>query len=390
VRFRSATLFCLSLPFVERFSHSLGSRTSSESIVVRLAGEDDVVGHGEGMPRTYVTGEDLESCCRSAEGDLWPRVRGLDLPAHGPAGEGLEGVLAHLDAALPCADASGRHVRTAIRCAFELAILDAWLRAGGRSLAAELPPRQREVVYSAVIPTGSPESAEAHAKQWKVLGFDQVKVKIDGKGDVERVARVRRVFGAGASIRVDGNAAYDEAGALACLRALADSGVVSAEQMLPKDAVEAMARLRSDSPVPLMVDESLVTLADADRLIAARACDLFNVRVSKCGGLGPSLRIVTRARDAGLGYQIGCHVGETAILSAAGRHLAAFLGDARFVEGSFGNLLLKEDVTRQGVRFGHGGRAALLDGPGLGVAVQGDVLARHARQVLELGAPRPA
>ena len=61
--------------------------------------------------------------------------------------------------------------------------------------------------------------------------------------------------------------------------------------------------------------------------------------------------------------QLGSQVGETAILSAAGRHLAAAPPELTFVEGSFGTLLLTEDVTVESVRFGHKGEAGLLSGP---------------------------
>jgi muconate cycloisomerase len=133
-----------------------------------------------------------------------------------------------------------------------------------------------------------------------------------------------------------------------------------------------------------MVDESLVTRSDADTLIEARAADLFNVRISKCGGLAPSLAIASAALKAGLGVQVGSQVGETAILSAAGRHLAAALPEIKFVEGSFGTLLLAEDVSVESVRFGHRGEAPVLTGPGLGIRVVEERLRRHAVTIRHL------
>jgi muconate cycloisomerase len=134
-----------------------------------------------------------------------------------------------------------------------------------------------------------------------------------------------------------------------------------------------------------VADESLVTLADAEALIAAEAVDYLNVRVSKCGGLSRSLGIARRAAAAGIGVQVGSQVGETAILSAAGRHLAAHLPQVAFVEGSYGTLLLTEDVSAESVRFGHRGAAPLLSGPGLGVHVLEERLRKYARRVVELG-----
>jgi muconate cycloisomerase len=139
-----------------------------------------------------------------------------------------------------------------------------------------------------------------------------------------------------------------------------------------------------------MVDESLVTLADADALIAAGAVDYFNVRVSKCGGVYRSLEMARRASATGIRLQVGAQVGETAILSAAGRHLAAYLDTVDFVEGSFGTLLLTEDISADPVKFAHKGEAPVLTGPGLGVRVVSEKLAKYARRTVELAVGAPA
>lgn len=134
-----------------------------------------------------------------------------------------------------------------------------------------------------------------------------------------------------------------------------------------------------------MADESLVTVADSRRLIAAGACRWFNLRVAKCGGVTNVLRIARLATAAGIRLQIGCQVGETAILSAMGRHLAAHLGQVEFVEGSYGSLLLAEDIAEPEVRFGAGGRAPLIRGPGIGVHVNDALLRKHTTGILSLG-----
>jgi muconate cycloisomerase len=120
--------------------------------------------------------------------------------------------------------------------------------------------------------------------------------------------------------------------------------------------------LRRYVQVPIMADESLVTIEDAMRLIETNAVDYFNIRISKCGGIARSLKIASLAQKAGIRIQVGSQVGETAILSAAGRHLAAALRKVDFVEGSYGTMLLAEDVTPDPIRFGHHGEAAVSNG----------------------------
>ena len=72
----------------------------------------------------------------------------------------------------------------------------------------------------------------------------------------------------------------------------------------------------------MIVDESLVSMADAKALLAAQACDVFNIKISKCGGLLRSRAIAQLASETGIDCQVGTHVGETHILGAAGLKLA--------------------------------------------------------------------
>jgi muconate cycloisomerase len=128
--------------------------------------------------------------------------------------------------------------------------------------------------------------------------------------------------------------------------------------------------------VPIMLDESLCGEVDARRAIDGGLCDLFNVRLSKCGGFVPSLRLVQLARRAGLGCQLGCQVGETAILSAAGRHFAGSVGELRYVEGSYDRFLVRQALGTRDLTFRRGGWAEALTGGGLGVEIDPEALRR--------------
>ena len=103
------------------------------------------------------------------------------------------------------------------------------------------------------------------------------------------------------------------------------------------------------------------------QLISRQACDIFNVRISKCGGLINAARIDRLAREAGLKCQLGAQVGEAGILSAAGRHYATRSAGVRWCEGSYGQLLLEEDLTDPDITVGPGGVAPALDSAGMGV-----------------------
>jgi muconate cycloisomerase len=261
------------------------------------------------------------------------------------------------------------------RCGLELAILDCWLKTAAVSLSTVMPPRKQEVVYSGVISTGSVERAVTLARKMRLGGLRQLKIKVGDELDESRVAAVREAVGADCSLRIDANGAWDMATASSKLERLARHDIESCEEPLGRARRGDLPALSERSPIPIMVDESLVTEEDARELLEQRGCHAFNLRLSKLGGVLPCLRLAREAAAYGVWCQLGSHVGETAILAAAGRHLALHLDELRFVEGSFGSLLLSEDIASPSIKFGHGGRASGLRGDGLGARVVPERLA---------------
>ncbi len=380
-----ASIFALRIPFVEAFSHSSSARLHSDAIVVRVTAEDGTVGYGEGLPRPYVTGETTESCIGHMVGHLWPAVSRVDFADLVPGPDPIQ-TLEPIEASLPVVESDGIIAWNAARAAFELAVVDVLARRQGLSMAEILPSKRSAVLYSGVISTGPIDSAVRLAERCVELGVPAIKIKIADDDAFERVAAVREVVGPAVSLRVDANGAYDVDGAIDILNQLAALSVECAEQPIPRGAPEELATVQAASPISVMADESLVTVEDGRALIAARACEYFNLRVSKCGGIRRTLNIAGEAQRAGVRLQVGCQVGEVAILSAAGRHLAAYLDDVAYVEGSYGSMLLSEDIGEESIGFGSGGMGEVLRGPGLGVRVVDEQLSRYAESVTRLGA----
>lgn len=377
-----ATLFALRIPFVEAFAHSIKSRTYSDSIVVRLQADDETVSYGEAVARPYVTGETVESCLHYMVGALWPAVRKTDYAPW--SGENALDWLNQIAATLPTGETDTVVAWNAARCGFELALMDCLLKSQNVSLAELLPPQRSTVTYSGVITASSVDGAVKHAKRYKQFGLPHIKVKVTGEADQERIAAIRDVVGPDVSLRIDGNGAYTVETAIATCQTLAQYSIDSAEQMIPRGDVAELATVQAESPIPQMADESLITLTDAQALIDANACQFFNLRLSKCGGLAQTIAIANLAQANGIKIQVGCQVGETAILSAAGRFLSAYLPDVVFTEGSYGSLLLSQDISRQPIHFGHRGLAKGLRGTGLGVEIQDALLEKYAHQIISL------
>jgi len=362
----------IAIPFRFAFRHSLARRDVGDGVLLTVRDENGTRGHGECTPRDYVSGESSASVVDA----LVRRVPPL-LGRRFASFDELTALLAHE------AQGLAREEHAAF-CALELAWLDAGGRAFGRSAGEPLGPVcASRVAYSGVVSATGKDEAEKFCAAMRERGVTRVKVKVgrDRDADLEVLAVVREAMGEAARLRVDANSAWDAQTALARLRDFARFRLEGCEQPCAAEDFEGMAWLTARAPVPVIADESLVSLEDARRLVELRACHVFNVRISKCGGLLSAGRIRDLGRAAGMATMLGAHVGETAILAAAGRHFATRTPDLLFAEGSYGKNLLRADVS-DAMDLGPGGEGGAVAGAGLGIEADLEriapfVVARH-------------
>lgn len=369
----------MNIPLRHPFGHSSFRRSYSDSIIVKVVSSDGIAGFGEGVARPYVTGETTAAAVEHIRRVLLPAVMKIriDTPVHD--------VLEYLNTVIPSPAADeGVIAWNAARTAVETALLDCYLKTHGQSLSAVLPRRNDAVHYSLVIGSGAVTAAERTAWLCRLAGITDIKIKVGGANDLKRIATVRKVVGGGVSIRLDANGAFDRDRALAFIDAASRYDIACIEQPQPRGAEHELADIMRRSPVPVMADESLVTIDDARRLIERQACGLFNVRVSKCGGIYNALQIIAHAEKNGIDVQLGCMVGETSILSAVGRHMAFHIDGIRFLEGSYGTFLLQHDIATKSIRFGWGGAARPLSSPGLGCDIREQSIRRYSRDILQV------
>ncbi|MCS6977939.1 MAG: dipeptide epimerase [Gemmatales bacterium] len=369
------------IPLRRPIRHASYTRTCSDNLVVACRLEDGTLGYGEGVPREYVTGESIDEALSLLRQTPWPELLG-DPQTFADAVQGAERLR------LPGTEFDPRGCRgNAARCAVELALLDAYGKHFGRPLSAvtkllapDLYQPRKRVRYSTAITSAAGLKAKAAAMLMRLYGFQQCKVKVGiaGQNDVERLRHIRRWIGPKVDLRVDANEAWKPAEVVQRIQELEPFGITSVEQPVAHEDVACLRQVRSVIRTPIMLDESLCSWTDAQRAVAEQTCDLFNLRLSKCGGFIPSLRLAQFARQHGLGYQLGCQVGETALLSAAGRHFACSVRDIRYLEGSYDRRLVRENLSQRDITFGYGGLAPALTGPGLGIALDESALHRVA------------
>jgi L-Ala-D/L-Glu epimerase / N-acetyl-D-glutamate racemase len=382
------TAFHIRIPLRKPIRHASHVRDSTDNVLVRCVLEDKTEGFGEGVPREYVTGETIDVAVNLLrQSDLAARLE--------PCSDFRQAVALAERFQLAAVPGDDRNCQgNAARCAVEMALLDAYGRRFGqplsevtRLLAGDLYQPRSWVRYSGAITSAHTgfKVRLAAVRMW-LWRFRQVKIKVGiaGHDDVYRLRNIRRRLGWNIDLRLDANEAWSPAEVVPRIKELEPFRISSVEQPVPHADAGTLADVRRQVATPIMLDESLCSRVDAERAIAQGTCDLFNLRLSKCGGFIPSLRLAQFARLHGLGYQLGCQIGETALLSAAGRHFAASVADLRYVEGSYDRHLVRQALGTRDLTFRWGGWAPALPGPGLGVDVDPHALERVTVRKVQL------
>jgi L-alanine-DL-glutamate epimerase-like enolase superfamily enzyme len=355
------------------FVHAGKSRRLTASVLLRVD-SGGVTGWGEAAPRPYVTGETVNGVL-----DALAAVRPYELdPLLADAGfEQSVRRLAGCDWAALCGPA---HPSAA--AAMELAVLDLVCRRHGRGAADALRVldwpagllRRRPAAAAAsyVIDLArEPREAVARLHPDSVTRIRHVKLKAttDVAACVRRTAEVRDLFGPGTGLSVDVNGAWAADAAVDAAGRLRELGVAWLEEPVAARDWIGMRRIRQEAGMAVMLDESCSGVADLRAAADHQAADHVNARISKCGGVLATLRLIAAARELGLGAQLGVHVGEVGPLWAAGRLLACNVDGLLTSEaGKQDEWFPQQPLTEPPYAVDR--RAYLappLDGPGLGV-----------------------
>lgn len=381
---RSFELFLLDIPFKRSFKHAAASRETSSSIFLKCIVEagnaveshKSYHGYGECLPRSYVTGESREETYELLQNTLLPRLIGRQFKNLSQ----LIAFLADCNGKAPADWLNPQIPQTAAWAAIDLALLDGFGKAFGEPVKlVDSPKPAEDLRYSAVFSAEKGWKAVKMALIYRLYGFRQAKLKVEGKTAAETVRLCRKILGSDFDIRVDANMAWSADEAVEIMQQLSTFGIRSFEQPVAAVDIAGLSRLVEETGLEVMVDESLNDAESLERLIKERACTSVNVRISKCGGLVASFNRCKRALEAGMVLQVGAQVGETSLLSSAQLMLLAAVPEVRYAEGCFGLHLLYEDPVRPLKQFGFGGRLpSLPSGPGLGVTVDEEMLRRHS------------
>lgn len=376
----------LQIPLKHRVEHAASGRTVADPVIVRIELQNGGVGYGESLPRPYVTGEDHASVDTAVRDVFAPLLMACRPESFSEALVVIE--------SLPMADDGGRRIPAA-RATVELALLDVYSRCFERPIGVDVvnwlelpefgtPGCLDRVRCSGVVATKDPRRAVAAVRKMRCYGLRNFKLKVGSEGQDDLLAAVANVLGSAirkgrASMRLDANGAWSLDDAIGHLSRWADLNISYIEQPLARGDEQNLPNLKAHTQWQIIHDESLATLEDAQRLSDLDVADCFNIRMGKCGGLIPSLKLVRFCRQHHIDYMLGCLVGQTSILSAVERCFLSCVPGVKFVESNFGSFLLADDIARPKLRFGYGGRLKPLAGFGWSITVSESQLARYCK-----------
>ncbi|HEX7754363.1 MAG TPA: dipeptide epimerase [Niabella sp.] len=352
-------LYRLFIPLKEPFIISLGPLYNAESVLVKIGTNAGITGWGECSPFMSINGESAETGI--VVGNYFKKV----LVGKDPLD--IAGRIADMDAVI--------YANKSIKSAFDMALYDISAKHAGLPLYQFLGgEKDKTITTDYTVSVGEPSKMAADAVKIKQQGFPVIKVKI-GKGgpqDVERIKAIRAAVGTVIPLRIDANQGWGVDEAIETLQALEPFHIQHCEEPVARWNFMELPKIKAESPITLMADESCCDQHDVKRLIDLKACDRINIKLGKSGGIYNALQMIQLAEKAGIEIQIGAFL-ESRLAMTAFAHLA--LCSPNIVYYDFDTaLMFSEDPVEGGITYKANGVIEVPDAPGIGAVVKPDFL----------------
>lgn len=341
----------LNIALKEPITISLGTFSLAENIIVKIYASNGLIGIGEASPEINIAGETMKAGIEHAK-LLAASIKGKDPLA-------IEDRLGDMDRTI-----QGNFT---IKGAFDMALYDLLAKEAGLPLYQLLGGgNTREIYTDMTVYLGSPEKMARQALEYKKDGFPTIKVKLGTSfsEDIERIRSIREAIGLELPIRIDANQGWDTVTAIKTLKALEPYNIEYCEEPIAHWNNTDLRRVRDHSPIPIMADESVFDHKDAFRLASMGACDYFNIKFAKSGGIHNAIKINAIAEAAGIKTQVGCMSESRYALSALCHFVAAKNNVVYFDVDS--SLSHSEDPVIGGIQYKGKGKWELPDTPGIG------------------------
>ena len=358
------------LPTRAVHSHGSGDVSSIHSIVLELVTDSGITGWGEASPWPVFTGT-IETNTAALHTYYRPHVVGANALE-------TNKILAHAEQlVVGCPEA---------RAALESALLDIVGKSKDMSVSELFGGRQRHSIplsFSVANPNFDEDLQSVDELYEDGVRVFKLKTGFaDHTFDLMRLEALRKRYGTELDLRVDYNTGMQPFEAIRRLRDVERFDLTFIEQPVARQELSTMAAIASALDTPLMADESVFNARDAMAAVTLRAADIFSLKIMKSGGIRAALDVAAIANAAGIAVYGGCMF-ESGVAHAAGAHLCTVLPELSLgCEFYMANYYLREDILAEPFPV-HKGFVHVPDGPGLGISVDEDKLARYRVELLQ-------
>ena len=361
-------IYKMFIPLKEPFVISLGPIHDVQNVVVIIRTADGCAGYGECSPYMTINGESVDTCF--IVGQYFAKV------LKGKSALDIAGGMETMDKTI--------YGNSSIKSAFDMALHDIAAQHSGVPLYKFLGGEKNKVLETDMtVSIGEPQKMKADAIRFQKEGFPAIKVKLGGKkeDDVARIKAIREGIGNQHPLRIDANQGWGTADyAIEVLNALGEFGIEHCEEPISRYRFMELNKVSAVSPIPIMADESCGDDWDAERLIALKACQMFNIKLGKSSGFYKGKKIADLGAKAGLHMQVGGFM-ESRLGMTAAAHLA--LSNDHIHHCDFDTpLMFTEDPIIGGIQYKEKGIIEIPDVPGLGAAVDESYLEKAEKFVL--------
>ncbi|VFQ47011.1 alpha/beta fold hydrolase [Desulfoluna butyratoxydans] len=344
----------LKIPLKTTVRHASASRKNGESIWVQ-ARRGELTGYGEGCPRSYVAGDDLETSL------AWVTQKFAD---DAPSIRNIEDITRWVDNNNAPID-----TYPSAWCAVETALLDLFAQERSQSVEKLLGLAEPELStrYSAVLGNEKPWKFKGQIDLYLTKGMTDFKVKLCGEmeKDQEKLTILETLAkdhqAEGLRIRLDANNlwAEDLAGAVTYINQL-KGDFFAVEEPLKAKKPKMLSQFSVETGLPVILDESLCTMRDLESYRDLPGQFIANIKISRVGGLLRTKALINSLQSMGWKIIIGCHVGETSTLTRCGLVAASMAGKSLLAhEGAFGDYLMDREPAFPTLTFNRKGNLNL-------------------------------
>lgn len=258
-----------------------------------------------------------------------------------------------------------------LKASVNLAMYDIIGKMAGMPLFRLLGGYREKIETSVTIGLNSTDLMVKKAKQIVFDGFSIIKIKcgVNVEKDIENILAIREAVGSTIKLRLDANEGYSVEEALRVIKAIEEKGadIELLEQPTKASHLYSLKEVTHQSPVPIMADETALTLKDSVKLLKHEIADMINIKLMKIGGLTNAVKANVLAELADVPIMVGC-MNESMAAMSAGVHFACAFRNVQYADLD-SVLDFVDDVAKGGARY-EKGFVIPSEKPGLGVDVQ--------------------